>query len=339
MSKNNLYLICGEENFFITQAVRELKQKYVDPALEAFALDIIPERERDISRIINSVQTIPSFTPNRLVLIYDPFFLKASKKTDTAENTDEESTGLDTAGEELLRTALENIPDGVLVAFIVHGSIDQRKKFFKFFQKYGEVRKFEVFAQWDKLKVIDWLKTYLQNKKITIDPAAADFLVEVSGVSLDALVNEIEKILTYAAGKNRLTLSDVQAVASQGELNIFSLDEALRQRAVPEVLRLTTALLKDGEAPQMLLGRAAAQLRLLLQIKELQAQKKSFQDIAGVLKRNPYYIKRIMESDLPKYTLAQLKNAYYELQNADFQMKTGQLNPENALICALASLA
>ncbi|MDR1997611.1 MAG: DNA polymerase III subunit delta [Candidatus Margulisbacteria bacterium] len=336
MPSGKLLTLCGEENYFIEQAVRDLKAQYVDPALAAFALDIITEKERDINRIINSVQLIPSFAPRRLVLIYEPFFMTAAARTEDGEDA---AGPLAAAAEKLLYSALENIPDGVLVVFVLRGKVDQRKKWFKFLQSQGEVRKFESFAQWDRTKVADWLSGYLRGKNIDIEPAAADFLVEVSGVSIGALVNEAEKILTYAAGKNKLTLSDVQAVASQGELNTYALGEALRRRDAPEILALTARLLRDGEAPQLLLGFAVSQLRLLLQIKELQQQKKSYNEIAGLLKRNPFYVKIIMEKDLPRHSLPQLKNAYYELQNADLQMKTGLLEPRNALLCALAVLA
>ena len=146
-------------------------------------------------------------------------------------------------------------------------------------------------------------------------------------------------MMLYAADRNKLTLADVKTMASQGGLNTYDLGEALRRKDLPEVLRLLTLLLKDGEAPQGLLGYIAKQLRTFLQIKELQEQRQSAAAIAGALKINPWKLEKIILPDLRKYNTAQLKTVYYELQNADYQMKTGQVDAPNALLAAVSGLA
>ncbi|MDR2431617.1 MAG: DNA polymerase III subunit delta [Candidatus Margulisbacteria bacterium] len=327
-----LYLIYGEENYLLEQSVRELKKQYVDPALEAFGLDVIAAAEADPDRIVNSIQTIPVFAPRRLVLVYDPFFLAPPPKNpEEADAEPPEDKPLD-----LLLDSLGRIPDGVTAAFIVHGKIDQRKKCFKFFQKHAEIRQFAAFAQWDRAKVTDWLAGYLRGKNTGIDEAAAEFLVETAGISLGVLVNEIEKILTYAAGRPQITLADAQAVASQGELQILDLRDRLYARNIPELLALTAAMLKRGESAPGLLAFLSNRVRELLQIKEIPPGDNY--EAASLLKVKPGYV-NMLRRYAANYTLAQLKNTYYELQKADLQMKTGRLEPKTALICALAELA
>ncbi|MDR2428938.1 MAG: DNA polymerase III subunit delta, partial [Candidatus Margulisbacteria bacterium] len=255
MTDANLYLIGGEEQFLVEQTVRALKKKYSDPSLAAFALDIIPPEEKDLNRIINSLQTIPTFSPTRLVLVNDPFFLKGGRKKKSAEPDGVEAeAGLDEPAEKRLLTALENLPDGVQAVFVVNGPVDQRRKIFKFFQKNGETKIFEPFKPWEQDKAADWVSNYLREKNCALDRTAAEFLVAATGLSLSALANEADKLLLYASGKNKLNIHDVQALASAGGLQAYALGEALRRKDLPETLRLTTALLKDGEAPQKLLG-------------------------------------------------------------------------------------
>ena len=346
MADANLYLIGGEEQFLVEQTVRAFKKKYSDPSLAAFALDIIPPEEKDLNRIINSLQTIPAFAPTRLVLVYDPFFLKSGKKKKSAETDEAEAEteaaakgGLDERAETRLLAALQNLPDGVQAVFVVNGPIDQRRKIFKFFQKNGAVKIFEPFKPWEQDKAADWVSNYLREKNCTLDRTAAEFLVATTGLSLSALANEADKLLLYASGKNKLNIYDVQALASAGGLQAYALGEALRRKDLPETLRLTAALLKDGEAPQKLLGYIAGQLRVLLQIKELQAQRLPVQEIAGLLKMNIWNLEKNILPPLLKQDYQKLKNTYFALQNADYQLKTGQLAADQALICALAELA
>ncbi|MDR1453085.1 MAG: DNA polymerase III subunit delta [Candidatus Margulisbacteria bacterium] len=346
MADTNLYLVGGEEQFLVEQAVRALKKKYVDPALAAFALDSIPPEEKDLNRIINSLQTLPIFSPARLVLVYDPFFLKGSPKKKNTETNDAETEVTETArsnsderAETRLFAALENLPDGVRAVFVVNGPVDQRRKFFKFFQKNGETKIFEPFKPWEQDKAADWISNYLREKNCALDRSAAEFLVATAGLSLGALASEADKLLLYASGKNKLNIDDVKALASAGGLQAYALGEALRRKDLPETLRLTVALLKDGEAPQKLLGYITGQLRVLLQIKELQAQRLSAAEIASLLKMNTWNLEKNILPPLHKHDYQKLKTTYGALQNADYQIKTGQLAADNALICALAELA
>ncbi|GBR72395.1 DNA polymerase III subunit delta [Candidatus Termititenax spirochaetophilus] len=337
-----MYVVCGSERFLVERAVRDLRQKYVDPAMEAFSLDIISEKEKDITRLINSVQMLPTFSASRLVLIYEPFFLKSAKAgsaedEDSAAEAVEEIPGLDAAAEQLLFDSLTNIPDGVTAAFVLSKSPDKRKKFFKFLQKQAVIQEFESFKPWQTNDASEWLLRELRSRKVSVDKMTTDFLVEVCGVSRGALMNEAEKLLVYTADKNKLDLQDAQSMVGQGELDTYYLGEAIQQKNIPKIMGLTMSLYENNVSPQLLLGKITAQVRRLLQIKELQASGKYKEEIARIIGQHPYTV-GITMGHLPKYTLAQLKNTFYELQNADYQLKTGQAAPADALICALTSL-
>ncbi|GBR77401.1 DNA polymerase III subunit delta [Candidatus Termititenax dinenymphae] len=342
MPDARIYLLGGKENFLLEQAVRVLKQKHVQPSMEAFSLDVIPENEKNVDRLINSLQMIPSFSPSRLVLVYNPFFLKPPRRSKDEENDNpekQETSALDKNSETLLYSALENLPDGVTVVFVINGTVDQRLKFSKFIQKHGEIRLFEEFKPWEKDKAAAWAIDHLKKKNYTITREAAEFLVETAGLSAGALAGEADKLMLYAADRNKLTLADVKTMSSQGGLNTYDLGEALRRKDLPEALRLLMLLFKDGAAPQMLLGTIASQLRTFLQIKELQGRRVHPSEIASLLKINPWKLEKILLPDLAKHNFAQLKTVYYELQNADYRMKTGQGDAQNTLLCALAGLA
>jgi DNA polymerase-3 subunit delta len=329
---SELYLIYGEEDFLIDRECARLKAKHVDAALEAFGYQLIQERGQKLDDIVNAIQSIPSFTPERLVVVRNPFFLKNKL------SEGEESTGLSPEQETLLLETLANIPSGVFVALVQYGAVDMRRRLAKYIQTKAKVIKYEAFAFWDKDKIADWLveEAAACGKKMAL-PAAL-FLSENGGISLGALHAELEKLMTYVGSAGQITLADVQAVASPGALSSFALNESVRKRDLAQVMILLRRLAKDGEPAPMVLGQIAAQIKQFLQVKELQEQRKAPPEIASILKKHPFFIKNICE-DVKRYSLAELKNMYIDLQQADYKIKTGLLQPYVALELAFLGLA
>lgn len=329
---SNLYVIYGEESFLIDRDCAQLKAKHVDPALEAFGYQLIPERGQNLDDLVNALQSIPSFTPERLVVVRNPFFLKNK----TAEG--EESTGLSPEQETLLIETLGNLPAGVIVVLAQYGAIDMRRRLAKYIQTKAKVIKHDAFAFWDKDKIADWLvaETEKRGKKLAL-PAAL-FLSQNGGTSLGGLYAELEKLFTYVGKAPQINLADVQTVASPGALSSFALNESIRTRNLPQIMVLLRRLAKDGEYAPVVLGQIAAQIKQFLQVKELQAQRKSPPEIASILKKHPFFIKNVCE-DAQRYSLGELKTMYMELQQADYKIKTGLLQPYVALELAFLGLA
>lgn len=328
---SNLYLIYGEESFLIDRDCAQLKAAHVDPALEAFGYQLIAEKGQNFDDIVNAIQSIPSFTPERLVVIRNPFFLK--NKPAEAEDTG----GLSPEQESLLLETLGNIPAGVTVILIVYGTVDMRRRLAKYIQTKAKVIKHDAFAFWDKDKIADWLvaETEKRGKKMALP--AAIFLSQNGGSALGALYAELEKLVTYIGKAAMITLADVQAVASPGALSSFALNEAIRTRNLPQIMILLRRLAKDGEYAPVVLGQIAAQIKQFLQVKELLAQRKSPPEIASILKKHPFFIKNVC-TDSQQYSLAELKIMYIELQQADYKIKTGLLQPYVALELAFVGL-
>lgn len=329
---SNLYVIYGEESFLIDRDCAQLKAKHVDPALEAFGYQLIPERGQNLDDLVNALQSIPSFTPERLVIVRNPFFLKNK----TAEG--EESTGLSPEQETLLIETLGNLPAGVIVVLAQYGAIDMRRRLAKYIQTKAKVIKHDAFAFWDKDKIADWLvaETEKRGKKLAL-PAAL-FLSQNGGTSLGGLYAELEKLFTYVGKAPQISLADVQTVASPGALSSFALNESIRTRNLPQIMVLLRRLAKDGEYAPVVLGQIAAQIKQFLQVKELQSQRKSPPEIASILKKHPFFIKNVCE-DAQRYSLGELKTMYMELQQADYKIKTGLLQPYVALELAFLGLA
>jgi len=339
----NLFLVYGSEQFLVEQAVQELKKKYVDPAMESFSLEIISEQEKNIYRWIDSIQ-MTSFAASRLIISYNPFFLRSGRKAAVKEEKEEETENIEEEAslgskeEQLLLDTLEKLPPGLAVVFVLSKAPDKRKRIFKSLQKQAKIQEFEAFKPYETYKAVTWLIEYWRAKSVALDKRTADFLVETCGVARGMLINETNKILVYNGGQNKITLQDAQAMVSQGELNIFCFGEAIQQKNLPRIMGLAAEILAVEKSPQKFYGFVISQIRKLLQIKELHAAGRNKNEIAQLIGQHPFTVEKILEH-LPKYTLNQLKNVFYELQNADYLYKNGRMNAKDALLCALAGLA
>lgn len=339
-----LFIYYGEETFLIEQAVREHKNKF-DPAWEAFGFQLLEGVQANSEKVINAVQAIPSFTPARLIIIKDPLFLR-SKAKPTEEETELSEFSADKQeaqpeAEDQLIACFENIPDGVKVILQVTGNIDLRRRLAKSLKKQARtIQEFKPFSRWDRLEILQWIIRAAKERGYSLSRETAENMIEISGSSLQLLNNELDKIITYIGPQLKtVTVEAIKAVASQGELSFFDFGEALRRKELGQALEILSRMNKDGEKPQMVLGFMVSQTRFLLQLKELQQKRTPYADIAGLVKKHPFYVKNILEKDLGRFSLAELQNLYYALQEADYKSKTGMMPPFLAMEMALISLS
>jgi DNA polymerase-3 subunit delta len=119
-------------------------------------------------------------------------------------------------------------------------------------------------------------------------------------------------------------------VSRARETNIFDLVDCVGRRQTDKALNLLHHLLDDGEAPLYLLAMLARQIRILLQIKDLQAQHLTQQEIARRLSLHPFVVKKGY-TQAQNFTMAELESAHRRLVKADWQIKTGQADDVLAL--------
>jgi len=319
-----LLLIYGDEYFLIDDQLEGLKKQYVAPGMESFAYEMIRQKDIDINNLVNVIQTLPSFSPHRLIVIKDFEYLGRK--------------ALDDQEEGLLTAALDNIPDGVVVAFVVYGNVDKRKKFSKYLMKTAKVSEHKSFASWEQEKLFFWLQNVIEKKGYKVSREALTILTQISGVSLRALVNEIEKIITYIGGRKNIEAADVSLMSSPGEIISFDLNDAVNAKDTKKILSLMHRMVKEGSSPVLILGMLVSQVRLLLQIKEGLSFGKDVGSIASKLRKSPYYIKKLA-GGTNKYSIPELEKFYFSLHEADVKMKTGKLEQKLALELAVSGLA
>ena len=117
-----------------------------------------------------------------------------------------------------------------------------------------------------------WIQQRAANMAGSLSAQATQMLADLIGPDLRLLDLEIQKLLLYADGR-QVVAEDVLALVSRArEVNIFDLVDSVGRRETDRALKLLHQMLDDNVAPLYLLAMLARQVRILLQVSELQAQ-------------------------------------------------------------------
>jgi DNA polymerase-3 subunit delta len=230
--------------------------------------------------------------------------------------------------------ALPHLPETTALIFL-DGELTDRNPFLEAVKPHATVRQFSAMKQGE---VAAWIKERAQRHGVALDARAIAALAALVGNQLWTLDSEIQKLGTYAGGAP-VTEQDVRALVSFArEPSMWAMLDATIEGRPRDALDLLQRLLADGEAPQRLLVMVARQYRLLIQTKELMAQRLRAPEIAGRLKVQGFAAQKLLQQ-APAYTLERLRRAYRLILDADLSIKRGQFDEETALQLLLVELA
>ena len=170
-----------------------------------------------------------------------------------------------------------------------------------------------------------------------IEPAAATALASVTVGDLRRADNELFKLVSYA-GERVITEADVLLLTPYvAEASMFEMVDALAEGRGKVAVSLVQHLLEQDEDVFGLYGMITRQFRLLLLAKEHLSNGGAPRDIASAIGVHPYVAEKLAKQTR-SFTLEQLETVYRALQDYDFKMKTGQVEPRLALDLLIAGL-
>lgn len=299
-----LYYFYGNEPYLVERGVKRLLSHVVAPEFQDFNLNVFYGNECRGGEIVEVAQTLPMFSPWRVVLV---------KK-----------------GSELPAAALDILTDylaapSATTCLIFQGDkVDQRKKFFVEMKKRGELVEF-------KRPYENQLAPFIREEAAALgkkfETAAIELLVYLVGTNLQELVAQLEKIVTYVGKRDGVTLADVKAVVSDTKVDsVFDLANALGEKNLAKGLRHLHTILRDGEAPLMVLAMLTRHFRQLWKVRELVDAKTPSQDIGTLTGINPYFLKGVM-TQARNFRVLELKQVFESLYEADLALKSGGGKP------------
>lgn len=305
-----LYLLYGPDEFARSEALTTLRAT-LPPDLAALNSTTLDGRKLKFETLVSSCEALPFLTDRRLVIVYDALkHLKAGKERDA------------------LRAYLERVPSTCDLVFVETEDVDKRNTCFTYLKKAGQVSEFQPRTGAD---LLHWLQARAKTLQVRLDNAAAQHLVDYVGNEGRMLATELDKLASYVGQKGQITTAVVDLLVQDGqEQNLFAFidDLSLRRRAA--ALRGVRALLADGQAAPYILFMLARQVRILLCVQELAAQRMRAEDIAAQLKQKPFVIRKAL-TQIRNYRSTELETIHDRLIEYDQAIKTGRIQAEVAL--------
>jgi DNA polymerase III subunit delta len=189
--------------------------------------------------------------------------------------------------------------------------------------KAGELLFYDV----TRAKLPAWIADQFKRLGASADGEACRALVELIGEDLPQLEAEIEKLATWADGET-IDRAAVELLASDPvETSAFALTDAWGRRDVGAALDACEIALERARGPRSseiprLVGRVAGHVALVRDCRRLSDEGRSAREAASVLKKNPYYVRRLF-AQAGNFAPAELDDALVRLAALDAAVKGG----------------
>lgn len=214
----NIYILYGEEPFFIDKISEYIAQNAISAEEKDFNQEIVYGSETSASTVMEIARTFPMFSDRRVLVVRE-----AAQMADFNK----------------LEQYLENPVETTILVLCYKGkSLDKRLSFYKKAVNSGAVMFESVVARDYEIK--GYLGEMIASHGCTIDAQAKELLVEHLGCDLKTIDNELTKLLSaMAVGDKRITNEHIEKyIGISKENNIFELTAALGEKNVKKVLSI-----------------------------------------------------------------------------------------------------
>lgn len=225
-----VYVLSGEESFYIDKVEEALLKSALAPGEADFNQDIFygKEAENKAIDVVNACINYPVFANRRVVLIREAQHLK---KDDW---------------EKLESYAKQPMSTTILIISHKHKNIDKRTSFSKL------IDKSYVLMESPRLKehqLPDWISRYIQSRSFRLDKEVAEMLAENLGNDLARISNEVEK-LELALEKGTVVNKDIieKYIGISRDYNSFELSNAIQDGNVVKAVKIMDYFGKNPKA-------------------------------------------------------------------------------------------
>lgn len=311
--KLSIKLFYGEDAYSAEQAYRQYLAAQVDPS-GMMAISHLYDDETDAPKLHTELSTVPFFNTRRLFVFHS--FLGRGNKTVS----------------EMLADYISSLPASTELIFWETGTFDKRLRLAKELLAKAET---SYFAPQRPADVMRFALTTANKFQVKLSSDSLDWLVREHGANSYELLNEIKKLAHWSRYHDGqiVNIKTVQLLSfSAANLSAFSLTDSIVAGNTIRSLGLYHDLIRQGEAPLMILALLVSQWRsiALLALTLGSPSACSSGDLARTTKINPYVIQKLTPI-ARSFSPEALKKSYGALVRTDNRIKTGELQEEVAL--------
>ncbi len=313
-----LIFLYGQDTYRSRQKLKEIINHHQKIHQSGLNLKIYDAQDLNFQTFRDEFQQISMFKEKKLVVLENVFSNQKFK-------------------EEFLKNKEIFLISKEIIVIFEESKVLEGDKLTKFLKENGKFQKFEL-LEGQRLK--NWVKKEFEKEKVEIEIGALEKIIDFVGNNLWQMTNEIKKLISYKKG-NSIKEKDVELlVKAKPEAEIFETITAIAQKNKKKALKLIEKHLEKGDSPFYLLKMITYQFRNLIMVKTFTSQGFFGADTRIISQRTgikPYAVKKTIELTR-NFSLEELKKIYRKIFEADLNIKTGKINPEEGIKMLIAGI-
>jgi len=219
-----VYLLYGEEEYFIDLICDKLVAKIIDKSEKEFDLNVFYGKDSTIEMIIESLKKYPMISDKNVVVLKEAQILKSKLQ-------------------KLNQFLKRNIINTLLIICYKEKKIDKRIEFYKLVERVGII--FESKKLYEN-QIVDWIKNRVYELGLKIDYDSIKILYSFLGDNLNKIDNELKKLVITMKPNDLITRNIInEKIGFNKDYNFFELQKALGNRDLKTSLKIID-FLKDN---------------------------------------------------------------------------------------------
>ncbi|MFA9424229.1 MAG: DNA polymerase III subunit delta [Sedimentibacter sp.] len=316
MNVPNCLVLYGTEEYFIDEAVKLTKHKYVEENYESMNYTEFEKIENSFVEFYEFVTTFPFMSQKKLCVVRDAGFLTSSGSLGKKE-------------EEQLLSFIDNDFDSCITIFLIKGGKpDLRKKIVKKLKdKAIEVNKL------NETELTKYIVNMFKKYNLTISIKEADYMANNCGyleyestVSLYHVNNEIDKIASYNKDAKNISMDDIDKLMIKSvESNIFKLVDFICEGNKKRAFDILEEMLLNNTSEQFIIHMIARQYRMIYHYVVLQKNGYTFNEIMTTMKLKNFIATKLSKQ-AKNLNIKQIEIYMEKFLEIDKKIKTGELD-------------
>lgn len=272
-----IYLLQGEESYYIDQVVDYIEANVLNEMEKGFNQTILYGKDTDMATVLGAAKRYPMMSDYQVVIVKEAQELKWAKE---AEGSSKEA-------EFVLNYFEKPLNSTILVLAYKYGTFDKRKKIYKAINSNGLVFQSDVVRDY---QLTAWIESHIRDKGYKIEPKAAALMAEFLGADLSKIANEVEKLCLNISKEVTINPDHIQKnIGISKEYNVFELQKAMASRNVVKCNQIITYFANNPKANPLVMVMANLNSWFTKILKYHYIPNKS--DAAKELGVSPYFVK------------------------------------------------
>lgn len=286
-------------------AAQELKDQYPD-----FEYMVIEGDSTPAEQIVNTYETSGLFGVGKVI-----FLKRANENSENKELI------------ENIQAYLESNPEDTHMILWEASKLASNLRYVKFFQTHDKA--ITESKDLNKRTFVTWAKEQVKLIGLEMGTDALYSLVQRTNYETERFVNELEKL--RLSGEKKITVDMIESSSKDTlETDIWALIDAINGVKELQPMRVLKSLFQQRVDPYYIMSMLNRNTRLLVMAKDLDERGEEYKSIAKVIKVPPFTVGGIVKS-ARKSSWDKLNLIYDKLYSLDFEIKTGNIDPELGL--------